>query len=336
MMNESIMNDEKMLLKIKNLSVDYFRKGKIIPAVRNVSLNLDRGSTWGIAGESGCGKTTFALSILKLISSHEGKIKGSVLFKNKEILTMPDEELRSIRGNEIGIVFQDPFSSLNPVIKIGDQIDEAILIHHPEISKKEARSKTLALLSHVRIHDAERIYHSYPHQLSGGQRQRVMIAMAISNRPKLLIADEPTTALDVTIQKEILELLISLQKELGMAIILVTHHFGIISETTDQLAVFYGGEIVEEGKTKEVIQNPQHPYTQSLLKALPQRKSQYKKKERLFVIPGSPPDPTKLPSGCIFHPRCPFVIDRCKTEVPLLREIPENRKASCHLSPFTK
>lgn len=322
-----------MLLEIKNLCVEYHRKGKTIPAVRNVSLDLDREETLGIVGESGCGKSSIALSILKLIPLYEGNIDGSMAFGEQDLLSLPNDAMRRLRGSEIGIIFQDPFSSLNPVIKVGEQIREAILIHHPEISEKEAKLQSLELLGRVRIPDPERIYHSYPHQISGGQRQRAMIAMAISNRPKILIADEPTTALDVTIQKEILDLLIALQKELHMAIILITHHFGIISKYTDRLIVLYGGAIAEEGRTEEVIANPQHPYTQSLLKALPKTKPSGKR-EHLFMIPGSPPDPAKLPSGCIFHPRCPYAVDRCRVEVPLLRPALENRKAACHLAPF--
>lgn len=257
-----------MLLEIKDLSVEYYRRGKKIPAVRNVSLELNLAETLGIVGESGSGKSTLALSILRLIAPHEGKItEGEIFFDGHNLLDQSEEAMRALRGKEISIVFQDPFSSLNPVIKIGGQISETILTHNPELTTHNIFEKVQNLLQQVRISDPERIYHSYPHQISGGQRQRVMIAMAIANHPKLLIADEPTTALDVTIQKEILELLMSLQNDMKMSILFITHHMGIIAHYTENLVVLYAGEVVEQGKTIEIIQNPQHLYTQTLLKA---------------------------------------------------------------------
>lgn len=328
-----------MLLEIKNLSVEYFGREKNVSAIRNVSLSLNTGETFGIVGESGCGKSTLALSILRLIAPHEGKImQGEIIFDGKNILDLSEEKMREIRGQKIAIIFQDPFSSLNPVIKIGKQVEEAIKCHQSQVTNSELKEKALFLIKQVRLLDPNRMYDSYPHQISGGQRQRVTIAMAIANHPKLLIADEPTTALDVTVQKEILELLCCLQRELEMAILFITHHMGIIANYTENLAVFYGGEVVEEGKTLEMIANPQHPYTQALLKALPslqKHKMEKKKEGRLFMIPGAPPDLTQLPTGCIFHPRCPVKIDQCQKIVPLLRPLEKSkRKVSCHLAPF--
>jgi oligopeptide/dipeptide ABC transporter ATP-binding protein len=321
-----------MLLEIKDLSVDYFRDGRRVPALRNLSLSIDKGETVGIAGESGCGKSTLALSILQLIGAHEGRIRGGeILFEGQDLRTLSDEEKRKLRGEKIGIVFQDPFSSLNPVLNIGEQIRETILCHHPETGIRTAEQRTLELLKEVRIGDAERIAASYPHQISGGQRQRALIAMAIANRPSLLIADEPTTALDVSVQKDILELLQDLQSELGMAVLLITHHIGILARYTKKLAVFYAGEMAESGLTKDVIEDPQHPYTRALLKSLPSKNHE----EKLPVIPGAPPSPTELPSGCPFHPRCASAVDKCRTETPLLRKIlNDKRKVSCHLAPF--
>lgn len=258
-----------MLLEIKNLAVDYFRGEKIIPAVRGASVQVAEGESVGLVGESGSGKSTLALAILRLISPHEGRITGGeITFQGQDILSLSERDMRKIRGKDIGIIFQDPFSSLNPVIKIGAQIEEAIQVHaEGKISREDLKKKALAALSSVRLSEPERIYGSYPHQVSGGQRQRAMIAMAIANRPRLLIADEPTTALDVTVQKEILDLLFQLKIELGMALILITHHLGIVSQTTERFYVMQGGKIVENGDTRKILKSPAHPYTQELLKA---------------------------------------------------------------------
>lgn len=323
-----------MLLEIKNLSLQYVRGKKTISALRDVSLTVDKEETLGLVGESGCGKSSVAHSILRLIPGNEGKItQGEIFFEGQELLQIAQEKIRQIRGKEIAIIFQDPFTSLNPVIPIGKQIEENILTHSLKISSLQLKEKIFSLLEEVQLKETERIYNSYPHQISGGQRQRAMIAMALANRPKLLICDEPTTALDVTVQKEIMELLMKLQKTLKISILFITHHFGLIGLYTQKLAVLYGGEIVEEGNTQEILKNPQHPYTQSLLKSLPKKNL---KKEKLPVIPGSPPDLSSLPSGCIFHPRCPKAIEECKKKVPLLRELEKfNRKISCDLAPFS-
>jgi ABC-type dipeptide/oligopeptide/nickel transport system ATPase component len=258
-----------MLLEIKNLSVNYFRGKKIIPAIQGASIQVTHGESVGLVGESGSGKSTIALAILRLIAPHEGRItQGEILFEGKDILSLSEGDIRKIRGQDIGIIFQDPFSSLNPVIKIGAQIEEAIEVHFKEkVSRQDLRERTLTALANVRLDEPERIYNSYPHQVSGGQRQRAMIAMAIANRPRLLIADEPTTALDVTVQKEILDLLSQLKKELGMAILLITHHLGIVPQTTSQLYVMQGGKIAESGATQKILRNPEHPYSQELLTA---------------------------------------------------------------------
>lgn len=331
-----------MILEIKDLFVEYFKGKTKIPALRNVSLFIESGESLGLVGESGCGKSTLALSILKLIGKNEGKISsGQILFTRRDLISLSEEEMREIRGKDISIIFQDPFTSLNPVIKTGKQIEEALSVHQEGSSRKGPlfKEKTLSLLKQVRIKDPERIYDSYPHQVSGGQRQRAMIAMAIANHPQILIADEPTTALDVTVQKEILELLLNLRSDLRMTLLFITHNLGIVANYTDRLVVLYAGEIVEDGRTQEILANPQHPYTQALLRSLPGRsqKKEKDKRKRLEIIPGSPPDPTKIPSGCIFHPRCPVRIGRCESEAPKLRPIGvTNRRAACHLSPFEK
>ena len=261
-----------MLLEIKNLSAEYFRGKKIIPALKNVSLEIGVGGSTGLVGESGSGKSTLALSILKLISPHEGRITGGeIIFQGRDLLALAGEDLRKVRGKEIGIIFQDPFSSLNPVLRIGEQIEEAVQIHaEGEIPKPELKARALEVMKSARLNDPERIYGSYPHQVSGGQRQRAMISIAIANRPKLLIADEPTTALDVTVQKEILDLLAQLKAELGMALLLITHHLGIVSRTTERLCVLFEGQVVEQGTTRGILKDPQHPYTRRLLNAIPE------------------------------------------------------------------
>ncbi len=261
-----------MLLEIQNLSVEYFRGTKKIPAVDGVSISVEAGESVGLVGESGSGKSTAALAVLKLLSPHDSKITGGkILFEGRDILTLADEEIRKIRGKDIGIIFQDPFSSLNPVLKIGEQVEETIQVHAEEkFSRLALKNKTLDILASVKMSDPERIYNSYPHQVSGGQRQRAMISIAIANRPKLLIADEPTTALDVTVQKEILDLLSQLKKEMNMALLLITHHLGIVSQTTSRLYVLTHGQVVEEGETRKILKTPQHPYTQGLLNAIPE------------------------------------------------------------------
>lgn len=329
-----------MLLEIKNLSVEYSRGAQKVPALRGVSLNAREGEILGIIGESGCGKSTLALAALRLIAPHEGKItSGEILFDGRDILKISASAMRGIRGRDIGIVFQDPFTSINPVLKIRDQVEEAVHAHDSSISAQGLSERASELMELVSLRDGERILNSYPHQISGGQRQRILIAMAMANQPRLLIADEPTTALDVTVQKEILELLASLQKKFNMGVILITHHLGIVANYTQNVAVLYAGEAVEIGKTRDVILNPQHPYTRALLRSVPEAHAKFDapgSKTRLETIGGMPPDPAALPSGCIFHPRCPLKVDECVTREPELRELknPE-RRVACHLAPLS-
>jgi len=301
------------LLSIQNLSMEYFQGKKRIPAVRQVSLDLEGNETLGLVGESGCGKSTLALVILNLISEREGRItNGQIFFEGQDILRMSSEELSRIRGGEIAMIFQDPFSSLNPVFTIGDQIREVIDQH---LGKRDL-SLVFEVLRQVRLPDPERMAHAYPHQLSGGQRQRAMIAMAIATHPKLLIADEPTTALDVTIQAEILELLSHLKKQLHMAILLITHNLAVVAQYAQKIAVMYAGEIVETGQAQSLIHEPAHPYTQGLLRSLPRLNQ--KKRDYLPMLAGQPPNLFDIPPGCPFHPRCERVMEVCKQKVPEL------------------
>ncbi|MFH0948112.1 MAG: ABC transporter ATP-binding protein [Elusimicrobiota bacterium] len=319
------------ILSIENLSVEYTVGKKIISAVRNVSLTLNKTDSLAIVGESGCGKSTLGLSILNLLPKEAMITNGKIIFHNQNILQLTEKELQKIRGGKISIIFQDPLSSLNPVIKISEQIRETLKIHHQDFSD----NKILKLLEAVQLNNPKTIKNSYPHQLSGGMRQRVMIAMAIASNPEIIIADEPTTALDVTIQKEILELIKKLMKpcrfaggeELNLTVIFITHNFGIISDICNRLAVMYAGEIVEDGETSEIIKNPRHPYTKALLSAIPKTH----KLNRFNTIPGNVPDLIRLgglPDGCKFHPRCPRKTERCTKEYPQLEE-KENRLIRC-------
>jgi len=323
------------VLEVRNLSFAFYKGGKVIQALRDVSLTLKRNEVLGIVGESGCGKSTLALSILKLIPEKEGKIvSGEILFKGEDILRLSDEKLLQIRGNRISIVFQDPFTSLNPVFRTGNQIAESLALHRKENqSTHQMEKEIIKLLELVKMPKPKDTMWSYPHQLSGGMQQRVMIAIALSSNPEILIADEPTTALDVTIQNEILALLTELQKKLGLSIVLITHDFGIVAQICQRVSVMYAGSIVEEASTSEIFHNPLHPYTKGLLESLPSREelpsSPQGEKRRLKAIPGQVPDPSNLPSGCKFHPRCPVVIEDCKPEEPKLREIVKNHWVRC-------
>lgn len=323
------------ILEVKNLSVEFYKGGKVIHALRDISLTLERNEVLGIVGESGCGKSTLALSILKLIPEKEGKVvSGEVLFKEEDLLKLSDEKLLQIRGDRISIIFQDPFTSLNPVFRTGNQIAESLTLHKKEnLSTHQMEKEIIKLLELVKMPKPKDTMLSYPHQLSGGMQQRVMIAIALSSSPEILIADEPTTALDVTIQKEILNLLTELQKKLGLSVVLITHDFGIVAQTCQRVSVMYAGIIVEEASTSEIFHNPLHPYTKGLLDSLPSREeppsSSQGKKRRLKTIPGQVPDPSNLPSGCKFHPRCPKVIEECKPEEPSLREIVKNHWVRC-------
>jgi oligopeptide/dipeptide ABC transporter ATP-binding protein len=293
---------KNILLEIKNLSVSFFTDYGEIKAVRNLNLTIKKGETVGIVGESGCGKTITALSILNLVPAPGKILQGEIKFENKNILSLNNEKLREIRGKKISIIFQDPMASLNPVLKIGEQLSE-VFVFHTELKKDKIKEKVLKLLKNVKIPNPEIVYNSYPHQLSGGMQQRVMIAMALALNPKILIADEPTTSLDVTIESEILKLLYSLKKKYNLSILFITHNMALLSQIADRIYVMYAGEIVEEAKKEELFKKPLHPYTKALLEAIPGYKNNYKK---LNYIPGEIPNNINILPGCTFYPRCKF------------------------------
>ena len=304
------------VLEIKNLQTVFETSSGVLPAVDGVSLSIPRGKVVALVGESGCGKSVTALSVLRLVSA-PGKItKGEILFhsknKTENILKLSEKEMQGIRGNRMAMIFQEPMTSLNPVFTVGDQIAEAILLHQ-KVSKKEATEKTIEILKKVGIPNPELRINDYPHQMSGGMRQRVMIAMGLSCKPELLIADEPTTALDVTIQAQILELMHELIAEMGMSLLLITHDLGIVAEHAEFVAVMYAGKIVEEAHVIELFKNPKHPYTKGLLASIPNLSG---REEKLKAIKGTVPDLTHLPSGCSFADRCEKVQDVCRQKMP--------------------
>ena len=311
------------MLKIENLSLHYKRDNAPVLALRDVSLSLEAGTSLGVVGESGSGKSTLALAVLNLLPENAHRTDGRILFEGKNVFDFSPRDLRRWRGGDVGIVFQDPFSSLNPVLTVGDQVDEVLAVHRGGRN----RSTVLALFDEVKLSNPQRIYGAYPHQLSGGQRQRVVLAMALAGQPKLLIADEPTTALDVTVQRDILELLDGLRRSRGMALLFVTHNLGLLLDRTDRLAVMYAGSVVEMGPTVDLLKDPRHPYTQGLLSSLPRLTE---RRSRLSVLAGAPPDPSHLPGGCAFHPRCPKIFDPCSTKDPRGRFFGE-RSVACHL-----
>jgi len=319
------MKDGK-LLKVRDLKTYFYTDDGVGRAVDGVSFELDRGETLGLVGESGCGKTVTSLSIMRLVPEPPGRIVGGeIVFKGRDMLKLSEREMRSIRGNEISMIFQEPMTSLNPVYTCGDQVAEAIVLHQ-KVGRKEARARAIEMLRFVGIPDPERRIGEYPHQLSGGMRQRVMIAMALSCNPSILIADEPTTALDVTIQAQILDLLRKLREELHMAMLLITHNLGIIAEMADRVAIMYAGRIVEEADVIAIFERPMHPYTRGLLRSLP---TLGRRKERLTAIKGTVPDPIHFPPGCRFNPRCELADMRCRTEEPELVEVEPGHKVSC-------
>jgi peptide/nickel transport system ATP-binding protein/oligopeptide transport system ATP-binding protein len=306
------------LLEVNKLQTHFPTRAGLVRAVDDVSLYIDRGELLGLVGESGCGKSITALSIMRLIAP-PGKIAaGEIIFDGKDLLRLSDAQMRQIRGDDIAMIFQDPMTSLNPVFTVGEQISEALRLHR-KLSRREARLATIEAMREVAIPDPVRRIDDYPHQLSGGMRQRIMIAMALACNPKLLIADEPTTALDVTIQAQILELLNELRKQRELAILLITHDLGVVAEVADRVAVMYTGRIVEESPVNELFARPRHPYTEGLLRSVPKLNAEdVIKKERLETIEGTVPSPTDLPPGCHFAPRCPYRMPRCTTEeIPL-------------------
>ncbi len=304
------------LLQIDNLRTDIRLKHSTVHAVDDISLHVEPGETLGIVGESGCGKTMTALSIMNLLPTGGSIVGGSIRLNDREISQLSDEDLRHIRGDEIGMIFQDPLTSLNPTMTVGRQIAEAVQLHR-DVNREQAMDRAAEVLDLVGMPRARERINEYPHQFSGGMRQRVMIAMALACDPKLLIADEPTTALDVTIQKQILELIDDLRQRLGMAVILVTHDLGVIAGRADRVAVMYAGKIAEGTSTSTLFANPRHPYTEALFHALPEKAAATR--ERLLSIPGLPPDLTNPPGGCRFAPRCRYATDRCRAEGPELR-----------------
>jgi oligopeptide/dipeptide ABC transporter ATP-binding protein len=326
------MNDQRVL-EIRDLKTYFFTYEGVAKAVDGVTYQLAKGEPLGVVGESGCGKSVTALSILRLIPIPPGKIVGGeILFKGKNLIDLSEEEMRKIRGNRISMIFQEPMTSLNPVFTIGNQIQETIKLHQG-LSKRESLEKAIEMLRLVNIPSPERCVNQYPHELSGGMRQRAMIAMSLACNPEILIADEPTTALDVTIQAQILDLLNKLKEELGMAIILITHNLGVIAETVNRVLVMYAGKIVEEAKTKTLFENPQHPYTRGLLKSIPRLGDKVRHgKVRLSEIPGVVPSLYEIPSGCKFSTRCPSVMDICEEKEPELKEIEKGHFSACWLT----
>jgi peptide/nickel transport system ATP-binding protein/oligopeptide transport system ATP-binding protein len=317
---------EDILLSVENLAVSFRSGDGLARAVDGVSFEIHQGETVCIVGESGCGKTVSALSILGLIPSPPGEITaGRILFHEENLLDLDEEKLRAVRGKKIAMVFQEPLTSLNPVFTVGDQIAEAIEIHEP-LPRDEVHQRCLELLKDVGIAIPEERVKDYPHQLSGGQRQRVMIAMALSCSPELLIADEPTTALDVTIQAQILQLLRSLQRKHGTSVLYITHDLAVVSHIAARIYVMYAGLIVEQGQTEHIFKSPRHPYTQGLLASLPSR---LKRGERLPSIPGTVPDPSRKPAGCPFHPRCNHAIDSCRNQFPDMCDYGDGHFSRC-------
>ena len=316
-----------MLLEVKNLKTEFKLKKGVVNAVNDVSFSIDKGKILAIVGESGSGKSVTSLSIMGLLQDPGRVSEGQILFKDRDLLKMSKSEMRAVRGNQISMIFQEPMTSLNPVYRIKDQIMESIMTHM-KVSKKEALRRTIEILEIVGIPSAEKRANDYPHQMSGGMRQRVMIAMALIGNPELLIADEPTTALDVTIQAQILDLLYHMREKFNMAVLLITHDLGVVAEAADHVVVMYCGKIVEEADVKTLFANPMHPYTLGLLHSIP--KMEDESEEPLYMIKGMVPNPLNMPSGCPFSDRCDSCMDRCRTEMPELTE-KDGHKVRCFL-----
>ena len=318
-------------LLVKNLKVSFAASKKELIAVRGISYQLNQGEILALVGESGCGKTVSALSVLRLIQEPPGKIvSGEILFAGKDLLKLKKKELQDLRGKDIAMIFQDPMTSLNPVLTIGEQIIETLL-RHTSLSRKKAREKSFRLLEQVEIPSPKQKLDQYPHQLSGGMRQRVMIAMALSCSPRILIADEPTTALDVLIQAQILSLLKKIKNDTQMSILLITHDFGVVAEVAERVMVMYAGEIVESGSVNDLFRSPLHPYTIGLMESIPTLESTQQKLSKLKEISGTVPSLSQVPFGCPFHPRCSAAETRCKTDKPKLKKISQAHSVSCWL-----
>lgn len=316
------------MLDVKDLNIEFH--DHLVPetVVHQVSFHMDAGEIVGLVGESGSGKSMTALAIAGLLSRHDMKKTGEILFEGTDLLHCERSFLRELQGNDISVVFQEPMTSLNPVYRIGWQVEEPLRIHHPELSAQERKQRALALLKQVELEDPERIYQSYPHQISGGQRQRVMIAMALVCNPKILIADEPTTALDVTIQAQIIDLMNHLKKEIGTSIMFITHDLGVVAETCDEVVVMYCGRVVEKGNVYDIFGKTAHPYTQGLLKSIPKLGEHV---EELDSIPGNVPNPKYMPKGCKFAPRCAYATERCKEEEPGFFDLGNGHQSRCWL-----
>lgn len=316
------------LVEFKNLKTHFFTEDGVVKAVDDVSFKIKQGETIGVVGESGCGKSVTAMSLMRLIPNPPGEIVGGdIIFDGKSILNISEDEMREIRGNSISVIFQEPMTSLNPVFTVGQQISEVIILHQ-KLDKQQAEKKSIDMLKLVGIPRAEEIVKCYPHELSGGMRQRVMIAMAMACNPKLLIADEPTTALDVTIQAQILDLMKEIKEKLGTSIMLITHDLGVIAEMADYVVVMYAGKVVEEAPVIELFENPMHPYTLGLLQSKPILNQN---RERLYSIPGQVPNPIGLPNDCHFCTRCSKNIKMCSEKIPPLVDIGNNHKVACWL-----
>lgn len=323
------MSERKAILQVKGLRTSFFTDDGVIPAVDNIDFSVHEGEILGIVGESGCGKSVTSLSIMGLVPSPPGKITGGeILFEDKDLTKLSDKEMRKVRGNDVAMIFQEPMTSLNPLFSIGNQLMEAILIHRKDWSKKKAKSRAVEMLNLVGLPRADELMKDYPHQLSGGMRQRVMIAMALVCDPKVLIADEPTTALDVTIQAQILHLMKDLNERLNTAVLLITHDLGVVAETCERVVVMYAGQVVEEGPVQTIFKDPQHPYTKGLLQSVPDMRF---KKQRLYSIPGNVPKPGSVRTGCRFAARCEFAFDKCLTENPDLYQTSPVHNTRCFL-----
>lgn len=331
MLKEGYKVERKVLLEVKNLETAFFTYDGRVPAVDCIDFQIHEGEILAIVGESGCGKSVTSLSIMGLVPTPFGEItSGEILLDGKDLTKLSEKQMRAIRGKDIAMIFQEPMTSLNPLYTIGNQLVEAIVIHNKKLTKKLAMSKAIEMLQLVGLSRVEELVKEYPHQLSGGMKQRVMIAMALVSNPKILIADEPTTALDVTIQAQILKLIKELNKEFRTAVLLITHDLGVVAEMCERVIVMYAGQIVEECAVLELFKNPKHPYTKGLLQSVPDMRF---KKERLYSIPGNVPKPGSIQVGCRFAPRCEFVTERCTTENPPLYKVERavEHKARCFL-----